>query len=150
MGKYSFKEVNMLGETIFDRTTIPVLTKTLDASMLRSRTIANNIANINTPGYQRVEVNFEDELKKALEGHELQGMRTDDKHLPLGQSNISELNATVSKPVDPTLPSGVNNVDIENEMAKLAETQIEYNFAAKFLKGKFSALNAAIQQKTIQ
>jgi flagellar basal-body rod protein FlgB len=140
----------MLGETIFDKTTIPVLAKTLDASMLRSRAIANNIANVNTPGYQRVEVNFEDELKKALDTTELRGMKTDSRHIDLGKSDISSINAHIEKPVDPSLPSGVNNVDIDSEMAKLAETQIEYNFAAKFLKGKFSALNAAIQSKSIQ
>jgi len=54
------------------------------------------------------------------------------------------------EPVDPTLASGVNNVDIDTEMAKLAENQILYNFGAKFLNGKFKKLNAAIQAKSIQ
>jgi flagellar basal-body rod protein FlgB len=52
--------------------------------------------------------------------------------------------------VDPTLPSSVNNVDIDKEMADLAQTQIQYNFMAKFLKGKYTRLNAAIQTKDIQ
>jgi flagellar basal-body rod protein FlgB len=140
----------MLGETIFDRSSIPVLVKSLDASMLRSRTIANNIANVNTPGYQRVEVSFEDELRKALDTTKLKGMRTHDKHLPLGTLDFSQLNPKVEKPVDPTLPSGVNNVDIDSEMAKLAENQLLFNFSAKFLKGQYTKLNAAIQAKSIQ
>jgi flagellar basal-body rod protein FlgB len=140
----------MLGETVFEKSPIPVLVKSLDASMLRSRTIANNIANVNTPGYQRVEVSFEDELRKALDQGQLRGMQTNDKHLPLGKLDLSGLSPKVQKPVDPTLPSGVNNVDIDMEMAKLAENQILYNFSAKFLKGQYNKLNAAIQAKDIQ
>jgi flagellar basal body rod protein FlgB len=41
-------------------------------------------------------------------------------------------------------------VDIDMEMAKLAENQILYNFSAKFLKGQYNKLNAAIQAKDIQ
>jgi flagellar basal-body rod protein FlgB len=140
----------MLGETVFEKSPIPVLVKSLDASMLRSRTIANNIANVNTPGYQRVEVTFEDELRKALDHGQLRGMQTNDKHLPLGKLDLAGLSPKVQKPVDPTLPSGVNNVDIDMEMAKLAENQILYNYSAKFLRGQYNKLNAAIQAKDIQ
>jgi len=140
----------MLGEQMFQQSAIPVLLKTLDAGMLRSRVIANNIANINTPGYQRVEVSFENELKKALDKSAVRGVRTNDKHLPIGGRDLSGVNPAAYKPVDPTLPSGVNNVDIDKEMADLAQTQIQYNFAAKFLKGQYYKLNAAIQAKDIQ
>jgi flagellar basal-body rod protein FlgB len=140
----------MLGETLFNRSSIPLLTKSLDAGMLRAKAIANNIANINTPGYHRIEVTFEDELRKALDKSKLQGARTDEKHLELGKFDVSSINPKVKKPIDPTLPSGVNNVDIDSEMAKLAENQLLYNFSAKFLHGKFSKLNAAIQAKSVQ
>jgi flagellar basal-body rod protein FlgB len=118
--------------------------------MLRSKAIANNIANVNTPGYKRVEVTFEDELRKALDRGKLRGMQTNEKHLDLGKLDIASINPKIKKPVDPTLPSGVNNVDIDSEMAKLAENQLLFNFSAKFLKGKFSKLNAAIQAKSVQ
>jgi flagellar basal-body rod protein FlgB len=140
----------MLGETIFNNSSIPLLSKSLDAGMLRQRVIANNIANVNTPGYQRQEVNFESELRKAMDNSRLIGTRTNDKHMQLGRPDFSSLQPTVEKPVDPTLASGVNNVDIDTEMAKLAENQILYNFGAKFLNGKFKKLNAAIQAKSIQ
>ena len=95
----------MLGEQMFQQTPIPVMLKTLDAGMLRSRVIANNIANINTPGYQRVEVNFEDELKKALDKSSVRGVRTNEKHLPIGGMDLSGVNPSAYKPVDPTLPA---------------------------------------------
>jgi flagellar basal-body rod protein FlgB len=140
----------MLGESIFDKSSIPILVKSLDASMMRHRAIANNIANATTPGYQRLEVSFEDELKKALNKNELKGTITNQKHIQIGRRDIASLQPKIEKPNDPTLPSGVNNVDIDIEMAKLAENQILYNFSAKFLRGKFNKLNAAIQGKSIQ
>ena len=51
--------------------------------------IANNIANVNTPGYQRIEVSFESELRKALDPRRLMGARTDEAHMPIGKPNLS-------------------------------------------------------------
>ena len=139
----------MLKDALFSKTNLPLINKSLDASMLRSRVIANNIANVNTPGFRRVEVKFEDELRKALDGARLKGKRTDEKHLKAGRSNIRDVNATAYNPYDPTLPSGVNNVDIDMEMAKLAETQIMFNYAARFSQGTYRKLNASIQARSI-
>ena len=140
----------MLEKILFDKTGLPLLNRSLDAAMLRSRTISNNIANVTTPGYRRVEVSFEDELRQALDRTRLQGAKTDDQHFDMGRKDLSGVNAEAYHPYDPTQPSGVNNVDIDTEMAKLAETQIQFNYAIKFEQGLFRKLNAAIQGKSIQ
>jgi flagellar basal-body rod protein FlgB len=140
----------MLGDMLFEKTNLPVVTRSMDASMLRNRVIANNIANVNTPGYKRVEVSFEEELRHALDRTRLNGAKTASNHMDFGRKNLSEVHAEAHHPYDPTLPSGVNNVDIDMEMAKLAETQISYNYAVKFGQGIFKKMNAAIQGKSIQ
>jgi flagellar basal-body rod protein FlgB len=140
----------MLEKILFNKTGLPLVSRTMDAAMLRSRVIANNIANVTTPGYRRVEVSFEEQLRTALDRTRLQGAKTDDQHLDMGRKNLSEVNAEAYHPYDPTQPSGVNNVDIDMEMAKLAETQIQYNYAIKLGQGLFKKLNAAIQAKSIQ
>ncbi len=137
-------------EKIFDRTNLPVISGAMDAAMLRGRTIANNIANVTTPGYRRVEVSFEEELRVALDRTRLRGSRTDCRHLDIGRKNLGEVQPEAYHPYDPTQPSGVNNVDMDTEMAKLAETQIMYNYAVKFGQGVFRKLNAAIQAKPLQ
>ncbi len=123
--------------------------KSLDANMLRARVIANNIANISTPEFKRVEVKFEDELRRALDRTKLRGTTTNSKHLAMGRKSLSELKPRAYKPVDATLPSGVNNVDIDSEMAKLAESQLMYNLGLKFVKGGFSKLNAAVKGRSL-
>lgn len=139
----------MLEKILFNKTNKALLARSMDAAMLRSRTIANNIANVNTPGYRRVEVSFEEELRTALDRTRLQGTRTDDQHLDVGRKDLSKVHAEAYHPYDPTQPSGVNNVDIDMEMAKLAETQIMYNYAVRFGRGLYRKMDAAIQAKSV-
>jgi flagellar basal-body rod protein FlgB len=137
-------------ERVLNQTNMGVLSRAMDASMLRARTISNNIANVTTPGYRRVEVNFEEELKNALDKKNLQGFQTDEKHIDFGRKSLQDVHAEAYHPNDPSMSSGVNNVDIDTEMAKLAETQITYNYLTKFSQGIFKKLNASIQGKPIQ
>jgi flagellar basal-body rod protein FlgB len=137
-------------ENILNKTNMGVLSRAMDASMLRARTISNNIANVTTPGYKRVEVNFEEELRNALDKNRLKGSQTDEKHIDFGRKSLQDVHAEAFHPYDPSMHSGVNNVDIDTEMAKLAETQITYNYLTKFTQGIFKKLNASIQGKSIQ
>ena len=137
-------------EKILNSTKYQVLSRSMDAAMLRARVISNNIANVNTPGYRRVEVGFEEELRLALDKSRLQGTQTNKAHFDFGRKELSDVHPEAYHPYDPTQPSGVNNVDIDTEMAKLAETQIAYNYSTKFTQGIFKKLNAAIQGKSLQ
>jgi len=140
----------MLSGAILNKTNLPVVTSAMNAAMLRARVTANNIANVTTPGFTRIDVKFEDELRRALDRTRLQGTRTDGGHMKMGRLDLSDVGPTAYRPYDPTQPSGVNNVDIDTENAKLAETQIIFNYLNKFHNGVFSKLNAAIQARAIQ
>jgi len=122
----------------------------LDARMARQKVISNNIANINTPGYHRREVRFEEQLSEALDRGRLQGARTNEGHMALGRPRISDVHFEVWQPVDHTMPSGINNVDIDHEMAMLAENQIGFNHSLRLLKSSFEGLNAAIRLQSRQ
>ena len=139
----------MIKHLLSKSTNVPALLKSLDAGMLRSRVIANNVANVTTPEYKRVEVRFEESLRHALDKNRIKGTMTDSKHMPIGRKDINRVNPEAYKPVDPTLPSGVNNVDIDIEMSKLAENQLIYNMGLTFLRGAYQKLNAAVQAKSI-
>jgi flagellar basal-body rod protein FlgB len=142
--------MNMFSSAIVNKTNIPVLAAGMNAAMLRARVNANNVANVTTPGYARVDVSFEDELRQALDRTRLQGTRTNGGHLQIGRLNLDEVSPKAYKPYDPTQPSGVNNVDIDTEMAKLSEAQIMFKYMDKFNQGVFNKLNAAIQARPIQ
>jgi flagellar basal-body rod protein FlgB len=140
----------MLTDMLFNKTNLPLISRSLDSAMLRNRVIANNIANVTTPGYRRVEVSFESQLRDALDRSSLKGAQTNENHLAMGRMDLSGVNAQAYHPYDPTLPSGVNNVDIDSEMSKLAENQIAFNYGIKYSQGIFKKMNAAIQGRSLQ
>lgn len=129
-------------------TSAPAVRASLDASALRVKAIANNIANVNTPGYQRIEVSFESELRKALDPNVLKGAKTDSQHMDIGRPDIGSIKPEAYRPNDPTLPGQVNNVDIDMEMAKLAENQILFQAGVKFLSERSQVLRSAISGRS--
>ena len=134
--------------SLFNKTSIPLLTKALGAYTLRQRVIASNVANIGTPGYRAQSVSFEDELAGAVEGSQVSGTQTDNRHIPLGMPSTPDAAARVAD-ANPGqqggLASGVNNVDIDNEMAELAKDQIHFRFAARMITDAFRNIQKSIR-----
>jgi len=131
---------------ILDKTSIPVASKGLDAYTHRGRAIANNIANVSTPGYRRIEVSFEDQLRKALDKElNLPGKRTNNNHFFLGRQELEHVKSEGYRVEDQTNPGEINNVDIDIEMAKLAENEIAFNFATAFIRDRNGTISEAIR-----
>lgn len=135
---------------IFRKTKIPLLYKSMDAYALRQRSISNNIANVSTPGFKRTEVKFEEELLKALRRSATRGVLTHPKHLPVGKPTIERLKPIPFFPKDDSLRSGLNNVDIDREMAELAKNQIRVAYASRLLRGNFNKLRSSIRGEYIR
>ncbi len=123
---------------------VPALRKSLDASAMRGKAISNNLANVLTPGYKRIEVSFEDELKKALDPMQLMGARTDKAHFEIGRPDIGKLHPKAYRPGGELLPGDINDVDVDMEAAKLSENQLFFQASAKFLNGRYATLKSAI------
>lgn len=101
---------------------VNVLDKAADASWLRNDAISNNIANVDTPGYKRQDVDFESQLKHAL---------TNFRYAPM-DTRVSNIKLNRLNPICYTDYSGYsyrldgNNVDIDTEGVYLAKNQITY------------------------
>lgn len=131
---------------------VGVLEQSVKAAGLRHQVIANNIANVNVPGFQASEVTFEDQLREALQpvGEQpgLQGLTTDPRHIPINPAGRP------TPPVDPRVrltPAGVmrqdgNTVDIEAETAKLAANQLWYQALVRSVQDEFTRLRTAINE----
>lgn len=134
---------------IFDGTRIPLLSKALQAYSKRNNVISSNIANIATPGYRVQRVVFEEKLSNAMEGTSLSGMQTSEKHLPIGAPSMAESSSQIIETEEPLggepLASGVNNVDIDKEMAEMAKNQIRFRFAARMISDTFKGIQKSIR-----
>lgn len=102
--------------------TYKLLQKALDASSLRSKTSANNIANVNTKGYKKYYVTFEESLKNQVDNLNLK--TTTDKHIT-DATSIGE--AKVEQDTTSSMNPDGNNVDIDSEMANQAANTMMYN-----------------------
>ncbi len=128
---------------IFDKLNIPGFSRLLSASGERQRTIAENIANIATPGYKAKDVDFSQILKSENE-KTIIGERTNSKHIPIG-ATLEKDGVSIVRDNSAELRSGENNVDVDVEMAKSAENQLYYSATSKVLAGKFKALHLVVK-----
>ncbi|MEW6065638.1 flagellar basal-body rod protein FlgB [Desulforamulus profundi] len=126
---------------IFDSPIMNVMQKGLDASALRQRVIANNVANLNTPGFKKSYVSFEDQLKAAMNGSggPLKGTHS----LHIGVSNV-EIKPEVKQVRETTMRYDGNNVDVDEEMVNLAASTIQYDVIAQGLIDRYNILGIVI------
>ncbi len=133
----------MLKELLFDQTKIPMLVRGLDAYAMRHRAIADNVANAETVNYDRRIVEFEDKLRTAISAGGL--TRTNAKHLGSGGIDMESLNPKMRIDTVPSDINDLNNVDIDREMAEMAENHLQFSFASKLARQYFEGLQSAIK-----
>lgn len=108
----------MIQSNAFDY--INVLDKAADAAWLRNDAISNNIANVDTPGYKRQDVNFEIQLQRAIRSN-----RYDTIDDTVENINLKRLNpVTYRDHAGFSYRLDRNNVDIDTENVELASNQI--------------------------
>lgn len=133
--------------SFYDSILYQATAKGMDAAALRQKVIANNIANVDTPHYKRVEVNFEDAFKAALEKspNRLVGFRTDNQHFTInGNPNFRDITPAMWRQNDTYSRSDDNNVDMDVEMVELAKNELMMNSLVETLNRKTQRLSAAI------
>jgi flagellar basal-body rod protein FlgB len=126
--------------------TFGLIEKALDASTLRQKVLASNIANVDTPYYKRKDVRFESVLQDALHASErkIRAYRTDPRHIPFG--GVKTLEPQVVTDASTTFNHNGNNVDLDLEMAELAKTQIKYQALVDRANAYFNKLSTVINE----
>jgi flagellar basal-body rod protein FlgB len=107
-----------------------LLSRLMDATAQRTRVIAHNLANVNTPGFTRSEVSFEGQLAEALNRG--------------GREAALEVKPEVVTDTGGEVKLDGNNVHMEDEMAELMKTTIMYNIINRIVSGKIEGLRTAI------
>ncbi len=93
----------------------------LDVVSARQKLVAQNIANVDTPGYQTQDVDFEAELRRASTPQ------------AVAPENLATKNDG-------------NNVSLDRESRMLAENSIRFDIAAQLLKGSLRSMKEAIHE----
>lgn len=129
----------MFSSNVYDY--INVLETSLSAVATRQETIANNIANVNTPNFKRKDVRFETELKHAFSHSDESTVDARVRHLDLDalEPEVYTDYAELSYRYDG------NNVDINNENAILAKEQIKYEGLMDSMNRDFSMIKSVLK-----
>jgi flagellar basal-body rod protein FlgB len=114
---------------LFDTTQL-ALERSIEGAGKRHQALAANLANANTPGYQRVDVDFHGALQSAIEG---------------GSEELHRVSFTAA----PDASAGVtradgSTVDVDSESAKLAANALEHSAAVQVAHARIGILKSAI------
>jgi flagellar basal-body rod protein FlgB len=109
---------------------INLLDAGIRAESLRQKAIANNIANLETPGYRRLDVKFGELLAKALDSS--------------GPVDLSELEPKLHRPKQTPTKSNGNDVNLEAEVGQMIKNTLRYKAYIRLLNKKCSQMELAM------
>ena len=113
---------------LFDTTQL-TLERAIQGAATRQTALANNIANANTPGYRRRDVDFHSALRGAMED---------------GKQGLSSLTFTPQVDAGAQVRADGSGVDIDTEASYLSQTGLEYQGLVQVAKGRMDIIDAAI------
>lgn len=129
---------------LFNSPVMTGLSKQLDSSSLTQRIIANNVANVNTPGFKKSHVSFQEELRRALDAKAPVLLTSDQRHIG-GRVDIGQVFPQVIQERGTTMRYSQNNVDIDQEMVNLAANTILFDVGANALSSRLGLLSYVIR-----
>ena len=133
---------------LFGNNIFTIAQKSLDFRTSRHDLLASNVANKDTPGYQAEDLVFRASLEKALQAEQPGPLKqTDSWHFD-GRNTppLNEVEAQRILSASPYPDFDGNTVDLDREMAKIAENQLMYNATLWMLAHKFRGLKSAIAE----
>lgn len=120
---------------------VNVLNKAADASWKRENVLSNNIANVNTPGYKRRDLNFESTLKE-----ELGRCKHESLDRKIKETDLTKLNPSVYTDLtNYSYRLDGSNVDIDSEEVEFASEQIRYQGITAALNNEFSRMRSVLK-----
>jgi len=107
-----------------------ILDVAIRAEGLRQKAIANNVANIETPGYRRLDIKFEELFEKALDSD--------------GNVDLEDVNPVFYQPENTPVKSNGNDVTLEIEVGEIVKNSIRHKLFVRVLGRKYKSIEAAI------
>ncbi len=141
---------------LYDNSTLPLLEQVVNFTQTRHGVLAGNIANLDTPGYQSLDISpveFQTRLKEAAE-RQRQAAATpspgysayDGQHLTSPAPPRNEL-AQVAQDLKGMLRHDGNNSSLEEQITAIAKNQQEHNLAISLMNQQFRLLRAAVPER---
>ena len=131
---------------------IDLLQREMDVTSLRYQVTANNLANSEVPNFKRSVVDFESELKRAIDSEEIAKnsfklTTTDDRHIQIN-TPYDYHQVEPRRVVDYTTQAKANgnNVDAETEANNILQIQMQYRLLTQLTAFEFDQVNTAMKK----
>ncbi|HLW56304.1 MAG TPA: flagellar basal body rod protein FlgB [Bacteriovoracaceae bacterium] len=125
--------------------TLKALTTALNFREMRQELISSNIANANTPGYKAKKLDFEEALARALDvDGQMKMNASDDRHFNVGSGGFNNLEPEIYDDPNGVVSENGNTVDVEAEMARMAENKLMYDALVQLINKKMGMMKYAI------
>lgn len=115
--------------------------KALDVRDQRASQLANNLANVNTPHFKAMDVDFKDLLAAKMAGSNQEMKVTSSSHI----NTQSDFNSQLKYRVSSHTSLDGNTVDKELETAEFAKNALDYQASLTFLEGKIKSMMLALR-----
>lgn len=136
----------LIDRLLFSDSVPSVMKKSLNFMSTRQTMISSNISNVDTPGFKTSDIDFQAQLRAALGSKGSLNLRTtNEKHYGPSNFDIMDLEAEPFEE-DAAAKSNGNNVDMDNEMAKMAENQILYNATIQLMLKRGATVRSAVTE----
>lgn len=116
---------------IQDNNVINLLESAMKAEGLRQQAIANNIANLNTSGYRRYDINFQDALDQAMGRGDT--------------FNPDKMDLELVQPKNTPLNDRGNDVSLDSEVAQMVKNSLRHRAFMAILKKKYQQMDMAVR-----
>jgi flagellar basal-body rod protein FlgB len=131
-----------MDKVFFEDASMKFMERSLDLAVQRHGLLSANIANVDTPGFKTVDINFEEELKKAIQPDSGRGVTSSDHF----NAELGKPSAAVVAVEGLTERNDLNNVNIDREMSQVSTNAMKFSMAAQLLAGKFRTLRSTINE----
>ncbi|MBN1796417.1 MAG: flagellar basal body rod protein FlgB [Sedimentisphaerales bacterium] len=111
--------------------TVELLEAGIKAEHLRQKAIASNMANLETPGYRRVDIKFEEVLAKAIDSE--------------GKFDPKDIKPELYNPKNTSVRANGNDVTLESEVGQLVENSLRHEAYVRLLNKKYKQMEMALQ-----
>jgi len=110
-------------DKILNSTSIQIIKKMQDYVVVKQKVLANNIANVETPGFKAKDVNFQNEFSEALKKGDF--------------ASAMNLQPKVYVRNDLSIRNDGNSVDLEKEMIELQKNRMKFDIYTQLLKNRY-------------
>ena len=131
---------------------IDLLQREMDVTSLRYQVTANNLANSEVPNFKRSTVNFESELKRAIDSEKearnaFHLTTTNDRHIQVNVPyDYRDVQPRRVLDYTSTAKANGNNVDAETEANNILQIQMQYRMLTQLTSFEFDQINTAMKK----